>query len=100
MNQLCLSINTKNENGLPVIPITPGQVSIAGGFFILDKSKAKWWRDVYDNKLKLYFENDYLVKDDQMIIIDCIFSNMKHFYLCRETNTYFDNWFMFQRLLL
>jgi hypothetical protein len=43
--------------------------------------------------------NKYLVKDDQTIVLDCIFSQQKHFSLARENNTNYDNWFMFQRLL-
>jgi len=74
------------------------QVSIAGGFFILDKSKIRWWVETYDNKLKHYFDNHFLVKDDQIIIIDCIFSNKDHFMLTTEKAQY-DNWFMFTRLL-
>jgi len=100
MKQLFLNINDKNENGLPAIPLPERVISVAGGFFILDKSKSEWWRNMYDNKLGLYFENDYLVNDDQMVIVDCIFSNMQHFSLCIEKNTHFDIWFLFQRILL
>jgi len=49
--------------------------------------------------LKLYFENHYLVKDDQIIIIDCVFSNLSDFCLCKEQNHRNDNWFLFQRFL-
>jgi hypothetical protein len=74
-------------------------MSIAGGFFVCHKEKIDWWRDTYDTKLKLYFDNGYLVKDDQIIIVDCIFSNLSEFCLCKEQNHY-DNWFLFQRYLL
>jgi len=40
-----------------------------------------------------------LVKDDQIIIADCIFSNMSKFVLHREQKAPYDNWFMFQRIL-
>jgi hypothetical protein len=93
-------INNKNEFGLPVHPIPPEQVSLAGGFFILHVSRASWWHDTYYNKLKLYFDNNYLVKDDQIIIADCVFSNINSFALRTEPNSWFDPWFMFQRLLL
>jgi hypothetical protein len=92
-------INNKNANGLPNIPIPQNQMSIAGGFFVCHKEKIDWWRDTYDTKLKLYFDNGYLVKDDQIIIVDCIFSNLSEFCLCKEQNHY-DNWFLFQRYLL
>jgi hypothetical protein len=92
-------INNKNALGLPSIPIRPKQQSVAGGFFILHKSKVNWWANVYGAKLELYLKNNYLVKDDQIIIIDCIFSNKEHFMLYREKHQVFDNWFMFQRVL-
>ena len=99
MKGLYILIQIKNELGLPATPIPPHQVSVAGGFFLIKKEKADWWRTVYDNRLQLYFENGYVVKDDQMVIIDCIFSNMSHFTLMKEYNSHFDIWFMFQRLL-
>ena len=92
-------IKTKNAVGLPKIPIPQLQQSVAGGFFILHKSKINWWTNVYGSKLELYLKHNYLVKDDQIIIIDCIFSNTEHFTLYREKHTNFDNWFMFQRVL-
>jgi hypothetical protein len=92
-------INDKNSIGLPSRPIPPNQISIAGGFFISHKDKLEWWRNTYDNKLKLYFENEYLVKDDQIIIADCVFSNLADFCLCKEQNHRNDNWFLFQRFL-
>jgi hypothetical protein len=92
-------VNERNENGLPIIPIPPNQSSIAGGFFILHNNNIDWWATTYDNKLKLYFENNYLVKDDQIILVDCILSNLNNFILLKENNNTFDNWFMFQRIL-
>jgi hypothetical protein len=92
-------INNKNSTGLPIIPIPAEQKSISGGFFMVHKDKAEWWKTTYYSQLQNYFENDYLVKDDQIIVADCVFSNMEHFQLYFE-NTQFDNWFMFSRLLL
>ena len=100
MNQLFKLIINKNELGLPKIPIPPNQLSVAAGFFILHKDNIQWWFDTYDEKLRLYFNNNYLVKDDQVIVIDCIFSNMSKFQLHKENNPKYDNWFMFQRILL
>jgi hypothetical protein len=88
-------INNKNNIGLPIMPIPPDQTSIAGGFFILYKDKINWWKELYDNKLQLYFKNEYLVKDDQIIIIDCIFSNDEHYELYLSYS-----WFAFQNILL
>lgn len=100
INQLSRMINNKNEVGLPVNEIPANQLSIAGGFFIAHKSKLQWWVDTYAEKLELYFRNGYLVKDDQIIVADCIFSNLSHFQICSENNPNYDNWFLFQRYLL
>lgn len=92
-------INKKNENNLPIVPIPPNQISVAGGFFICHKNKLNWWHETYYSKLKLYFDNNYLIKDDQIIIIDCIFTEINNFYLPMENDANYDNWFMFQRIL-
>ncbi len=93
-------VANKNSIGLPVDQIPQNQISVAGGFFILHKDKIEWWRNTYDSKLRLYFVNDYRVKDDQIILADCIFSEMSKFYLCRENDDMYDNWFLFQRYLM
>jgi hypothetical protein len=93
-------VNNKHANGLPSQPIPPDQRTIAGGFFIVHHDKFNWWHTTYYNKLKLYFDNKQLVKDDQMILADCIFSNKQHFCLCKENISRFDYWFMFQRILI
>ena len=93
-------INNKNDNGLPINDIPANQISIAGGFFILHKNKINSWLNTYEKKLKLYFNNNKLIKDDQIIIIDCIFSDPNNFELYKENNKKYDNWFLFQRILL
>jgi len=98
MNNLIRYIKNKNKNGLPAIPIPPTQNSIAGGFFILYKTMIDWWFMTFDNTLFNYFNNNYLVKDDQVILVDCIFNNIEIFSLFREYDPQFDNWFMFQRI--
>jgi hypothetical protein len=100
MKHLHKIVNNKNENGLPLQPIPAHQISIAGGFFICHKDKIDWWAETYDNKLALYFKNNYLVKDDQIILTDCILSDINKFTLLRENQYIFDNWFMFQRILM
>lgn len=99
MNALINIINNKNDKGLPTQEIPPYQNSIAGGFFIIHKDKMDWWAKIYNQKLLLYFENDYLVKDDQIILLDCIVNHMDQFTLFRENNALLDNWFMFQRIM-
>ena len=100
INYIQQIILNKNENNLPINQIPANQTSIAGGFFICHIDKIKWWVDIFDSKLKLYIKHNYLVKDDQMILIDCIFTENKHFILHKENNILYDNWFMFQRLLI
>ena len=81
------------------MPIPSLQISIGGGFFLIHEEKIDWWFSTFDNMLQLYFENNYVVKDDQMIILNCISNNMDRFNLYYENNPRYDNWFMFQRLL-
>jgi hypothetical protein len=100
MNYLLKFVNKKNEYGLPIKEIPADQISIAGGFFILHKDKVDWWSKTYDTKLQTYFQHNYLVKDDQIILLDCIFSHLDEFILFRENNPKFDNWFLFQRIHL
>lgn len=92
-------IKNKNEIGLPACPIPPNQRSVAGGFFILHKNKLNWWKETFEAKLQLYIDNNCLVKDDQMIIVDCVFSNESEFELIKENNDKYDDWFLFQRFL-
>ena len=98
MNYLLKLVNNKNSTGLPVQQIPSTQNSIAGGFFIIHKDKIGWWANTYNSKLELYFKNNYLVKDDQIILVDCVLSNLNNFLLFRENKPQLDNWFMFQRI--
>jgi hypothetical protein len=100
MNYMYKIINEKNQLGLPKNPIPSHQNSVAGGFFILHKNKIDWWAKTFDAKLLLYFKNNYLVKDDQIILVDCILSQLDVFTLFRENRQGLDNWFMFQRIHL
>ncbi len=99
INFLYQIVNNKNSDGLPIKEIPVNQQSIGGGFFFLHKDKIDWWSTTYDAKLQLYFKHDYLVKDDQIILVDCILSNLDNFTLFRENARNLDNWFMFQRIL-
>jgi hypothetical protein len=99
MKYLLKLIKNKNQFGLPLQQIPSHQNSIAGGFFIIHNDKIDWWKKTYDTKLELYFKNNYLVKDDQIILLDCVLSNLNEFSLFRENNFLLDNWFMFQRIL-
>lgn len=93
IKNLCHLIYKRSE-------IPPNQTSIAGGFFILHKTRVEWWKNTYSTKMEEFFKNKYLIKDDQIIIANCVFSDLKNFYLHYESNDEYDNWFMFQRILL
>jgi hypothetical protein len=90
----------KNEHGLPAVLIPDDQVSFAGGFFLAHRDMVAWWRDTFDARLRLYFVHGRLVKDDQIIIADCILSRPERFRVWTEDVPHLDNWFMFQRKLL
>ena len=88
------------------------EICFAGGFFILNKELIDKFINLYDNKLMYYFKNNFIIKDDQTILLDIIFMNVSLFKIHKE-NLYkleekdkekkivkYDNWFMFQRLLL
>lgn len=72
----------------------------AGGFFISKKDTLLEYTKIYDSKLQYYLSNSYFIKDDQSIVLDIITMNPNLFYIHKEDNKYFDNWFMFQRLLI
>ena len=72
----------------------------AGGFFLLKKGLTDTYMKLYDEKLMYYFTHNFIIKDDQTIIMDIIFTNPTLFCSHTEDNSKFDNWFMFQRLLL
>lgn len=76
------------------------EICFAGGFFILKPELINIYVKLYDEKLLYYFTNNFTIKDDQTIVMDIIFTNPNMFYTHTEDNQYFDNWFMFQRLLL
>ena len=99
INEIINIINDSNQYGIPNRDIPPYQISVSGGFFIIHKDNINWWFNTYDNMLQKYFENNKLVKDDQMIIINCIIKNRDKFILHTEKNKKYDNWFMFQRIL-
>ena len=71
------------------------EICFSGGFFILTQPLAEIYSRIFDSKLQYYFKNGFTVKDDQQIIMDCIFSNPQLFQI-----HFSENWFMFQELLL
>ena len=89
----------KSSSGLPRNEIPHHQVSIAGGFFLINRTNIEWYHKTTDDKIKLYFDNERLIKDDQIIVLNNIVENMSKFCLVTE-NTGYDNWFLFQRFLL
>ena len=101
ISKLCRTISRRRADGLSIIKIQPNFPGcIAGGFFLICRDRIKWWRDTYNNKLAVYFKNKWLVKDDQIILVDCICQQLDNFQLHREAGHRYDKWFMFQRILL
>jgi hypothetical protein len=97
-NDSCLEylkniIQNKNDKKLPSIPIPENQVSIAGGFFITHVKNIQKYVEIYNEKVSLYLENNYLIKDDQIIIIDIICTNPQNFKLIDG------DWFEFRNFL-
>ena len=76
------------------------EICFAGGFFCLKENQAKNYAKIYDEKLMYYFSRNYIIKDDQTIVMDIILSNQNMFYIHMESETKYDKWFMFQRLML
>lgn len=93
-------IDAKNEHGLPETPIPHTQQSVSGGFFVGHRDKIDWWVDTYNKRLQLYFEHDYAVKDDQLIIIDCIFTQLSEFSILYYDICELDPWFPFHRFFM
>jgi hypothetical protein len=84
-------------------PIPPAQVSIGGGFCLLKPNMIDDWCTEYEFKLEDYFLGKRLVKDDQMILVDCIFTNptsKPRFYLVAQHDQQYNPWFVFQRFLM
>ena len=77
-----------------------GENCFAGGFFMLCPKLIDEYVRLYIEKLEYYFMKNFIIKDDQTIIMDIIFMNQDLFQIHTENNPLFDNWFMFQRLLL
>lgn len=94
-------VKNENEQLLPRVPIPPLQISVAGGFFISHRKNLDWWHNTYYTRLQQYFEHDYLVKDDQMLILDCIIHKEEMFELRKnEYPKHTPNrWFCFQKYL-
>jgi hypothetical protein len=97
-NQTNQTNQTNQNKGV----VDPRLNFIAGGFFMLHKSKAEWWAVTYDAKLHRHLSQGRVVKDDQQIIADCVFSKdtQSNFHICREEGGKYDVWFLFQRALL
>ena len=85
-----------NVNKNPPIPFSKIEdICFAGGFFILTKPLAEIYGRLFDIKLQYYFQNGFTIKDDQQIIMDCIFTNPQLFHI-----HFSSDWFMFQDLLI
>jgi hypothetical protein len=95
-------INDRDNNDMTKIEIPHNQVSIAGGFFIGHKNKIIQWHKIYYDLLDKYIKQNRLIKDDQIIIIDCILNKKyaNNFKLIKNKLKNFDDWFVFSKYLL
>jgi hypothetical protein len=82
------------------------QVTVGGGFCMVSGTEnIEDWCLHYENVLMDFMEQGRLVKDDQIILANCIFSGLAEkegrFFLVKETGAVaYDPWFVFQRFLL
>ena len=90
-------IDNINNNDNYIIP--ENQVSIAGGFFIIQHTMIEWYSKTFMLFIDKYFLENRVIKDDQMIILNCVAKNPDHFILVQEYINNYDNWFLFQRWL-
>lgn len=89
-----------NDIGLPATQLPANQTTVAGGMFLIHNSMCRMFNKLYNKYLKSYFDNKYLVKDDQIILSTIMANHMDNFQLYYENNRRYDKWFMFQRVLL
>lgn len=97
-NGLQNDITTHYNNLKKTTPISSEKIEdvcFSGGFFILTKPLAEIYGRLFDIKLQYYFQNGFTIKDDQQIIMDCIFTNPQLFHI-----HFSSDWFMFQDILL
>jgi hypothetical protein len=86
----------RNQWGLLNKAIDPLHDTISGGFFMIHPTMVSEYGKVFMDRIKLYFEHKYLIKDDQVIILDCILSHSHMFNLIKGKL----NWFLFREYLL
>jgi len=99
-NELKNEIENHYKYGLKTPPTNKyNEICFAGGFFILTPKLISNYTELYNEKLQYYFTNNFFIKDDQNIIMDIIINNPSLFNIHKECTQY-NNWFMFQRLLL
>lgn len=98
-DELTNSINSHYRKGSDLL-VNYNEICFAGGFFILHRKMSDKYALIYEKKLDYYFKNKYFIKDDQTIVQDIILTNLDMFSIYKEDDERFDNWFMFQRLLL
>jgi hypothetical protein len=85
----------RNQWGFLNMIIDPHHNSISGGFFIIHSSMTEEYSKLFMEKVQLYLTHKYLIKDDQVIILDCILSHNNMFNLIKSK----DDWFLFRHYL-
>ena len=90
LKQYILNIN---EFDLPITPIPANQISIAGGFFLIYCKMIDLYTKIFNDRIEKYFNHDYLIKDDQIIVIESIIRYKDLFHIIKG------DWFDFRTFL-
>lgn len=103
--KLCNVFLNKNELGMPSTQVPEDNIFISGGFLLINKNSIDWWFQTYYKRLAEYFQHEYILKDDQVLLADLIVNNFDKFkihteFVEKKELLQWDNWFMFQRILL
>jgi hypothetical protein len=77
------------------------QISVGGGCFLCyGAAQVEFWRDLFMTNLYSYYDNNSIVKDDQIIIATSIFQRLDRFVLHMPPLGPYDPWFFFTSILL
>lgn len=98
-NHLLNYVNEITVSNFHTKTIPPNQISISGGFFIIHKSNIEWYYRTYYEMLKIYFQHNLLIKDDQIILLHIIATNQNRFHIISNDGNS-NPWFTFQHYLL
>ena len=79
--QQLLQIPSKKLNELQVLDTN--DVFIAGSAFIIENNLVKKFEEIYENKIKMWYQN-FICDDDQSVILQLFYENPDIFYLVED----------------